>query len=153
MIQMPGNILIVLYNATAEIFKGLMTLPDGSITRAGLGPVLLQGRPSTCPKCGGQTRDNKPRGTYECKLTACGWLERYRNPIEPMRPGPSSSKIGQAWSRRDTATGVYHTGKCPRCHAIMRYQRLRPGLLVIACSDEHCSLTIDDVLEIEKGRC
>lgn len=138
--------------ATAETFMELMAVIDGSIPRAGLRPVLLQGRPSTCPKCGGQTRDNKPRGCYECKLPACGWIERYRNPIEPMRPGPSSSKIGQAWSRQDTATGVYRNCKCPKCGSTMRYQRLRPGLVVVACSDEHCSLTIDDVVEAERGR-
>jgi ssDNA-binding Zn-finger/Zn-ribbon topoisomerase 1 len=127
-------------------------MPNDSSNRAGHGPVLLQGRPSTCPKCGGQTRDNKPRGAYECKLKACGWISRYRNPSEPMRPGPSSSKIGMAWSRQDKATGVYRNFRCPKCGAPMRYQRLRPGLVVIACSDEHCSLTVDDVLEAEKRR-
>jgi hypothetical protein len=56
-----------------------------------------------------------------------------------------------AWSRQDEK-GVYRNFNCPRCGAVMRYQRLRPGLLVVACSDAHCSVTVDDVFEAEKGR-
>lgn len=120
-------------------------MPDAPATRAGLGPVPLQRRPSSCPKCGGQTRDNKPRGYYECKLKACGWIWRYRNPIEPMPTGPSS-RIGQSWSKQDEK-GVYRNFKCPRCGSAVRYQRLHPGPTIITCSNAHCTWTIDDLRE------
>ena len=141
--QRPGG----LGGKEAEGAGGLIAPSD----RAGLGPVHIQGRPSTCPKCGGQTRDNKPRGAYECKIRACGWLERYRLPVEPMRPAPSCSRIGQAWSRPDKITGVYHNVKCPRCGMAVTYQKLHPGPVIIACSNKLCSWTVDELLP-EGGR-
>jgi predicted RNA-binding Zn-ribbon protein involved in translation (DUF1610 family) len=124
-------------------------MPDGFNHPAGLGPVPIEGRLSTCPKCGGQVRNNKPRGRYECKLPACGWMDIYRYPIEPMLSGPSSSKIGQAWSRPD-GKGIYKNFKCPECGEAVRYQHLHPGPVIIACSNERCSWTID---ELQKERC
>jgi rRNA maturation protein Nop10 len=136
-------ILTILFSVIAEK-TGLIAMTDGSTTRSGHGPVLLQGRLSTCPKCGGQVRNNKPRGRYECKLSACGWMDKYRHPIEPMLSGPSSSKIGQAWSRQDE-TGIYKNYKCPICGEAVRYQHLRPGPVIIACSNELCSWTVDNL--------
>jgi predicted RNA-binding Zn-ribbon protein involved in translation (DUF1610 family) len=125
-------------------------MPDDSNNQAGLSPVPSEGRSSKCPKCGGQVRNNKPRGRYECKLPACGWMDTYRHPIEPILSGATSSKIGQAWSRQDD-TGIYRNFKCPRCGEAVRYQKLRPGPVIIACSNELCYWTVDNLRR--EGRC
>lgn len=126
---------------------GGMALPECSSTRAGLSPVPDEGRPSTCPVCGGQVRNNKPRGRYECKLSACGWTQQYKAKKEAMQFGPSSSKIGMAWSRQDELSGVYKNFKCPDCGCAVRYQRQATshGAIIIACSNPNCSWTIDEM--------
>lgn len=128
--------------ADAREQRGVM--PDCLDNRAGLSPVPIEGRLSACPKCGGQIRNNKPRGRYECKILVCGWTDIYRRPIEPMLSGPSSARIGQAWSRQDEA-GIYRNFKCPICGEAVRYQHLRPGPVIIACSNENCSWTVDNL--------
>lgn len=105
----------------------------------------LGGRVATCPRCGGQVRNNKPKGRIECKLPACGWSISCKGQLESVPHSDSGSKVGQAWSRW-TEDG-FKNFKCPICGDPVRYCKVRGNRSpLIECSNDRCTWTINELI-------
>ena len=122
-------------------------MPDPSTARLppGRERSSLGRRVTTCPRCGGQVRNNKPKGRIECKLPACGWSTSCKGQVDSAPHSDSGSKVGQSWSRQ-TEDG-FKNFKCPVCGGPVRYCRVRGNRRpLIECSNERCTWTIDELI-------